>query len=96
MDRSYMRDNVSTGRWLEMMIGRNIIWPGGIALMILIARRRILTFALPLTTIAYFWGIHTLTVAEVRFSEPLHPLLAVLIVAAFAPLPKPSDSTDQG
>jgi 4-amino-4-deoxy-L-arabinose transferase-like glycosyltransferase len=87
IDREYMRDRVTTGRWLEMVIGRSIVWPAGIALMILIGRRRLLAFAGPLLVIGYYWAIHTLTVAEVRFSEPLRPLLAVLMLGAFARRP---------
>jgi hypothetical protein len=34
--------------------------------------------------IAYFWAVHTITFAEVRYSEPLHPLLAILVAGAFA------------
>lgn len=94
MDRQYMRDRVTTGRWLEMVIGRNFAWLGLLAVVILIARRRVMTFALLLAVIAYYWGIHTLTVAEVRFSEPLHPLVAVILVGAFARLTSPERAAD--
>ncbi|MBC8109084.1 MAG: glycosyltransferase family 39 protein [Anaerolineae bacterium] len=94
MDRDYMRDRVTNGRWFEMIVGRNFVWPGVLALMILIARRRVMIFALPLAVIAYYWGIHTLTVAEVRFSEPLHPLVAVIIVGAIARLTSSERTSD--
>ena len=71
-------------RWVGIMIGRNIPWLGFAAVGILAIRRRLGRMMIVLAVIGYFWAIHSITFAEVRYSEPFHPLLAVLIVSALS------------
>lgn len=47
-----------------------------------VVRHRWLEFWPLLIVCAYFTGIHSLTYAQVRFSEPLHPILATIIAVA--------------
>jgi hypothetical protein len=71
-------------RWVGIIIGRNIPWLGFAAVGILAIRRRLGRMMIALAVIGYFWAIHSITFAEVRYSEPFHPLLAVLIVSALS------------
>ena len=47
-----------------------------------VLRRRLLGFRAVLSILAYCTLLHALTHAEVRLSEPLHPLLLVIVAAA--------------
>jgi hypothetical protein len=52
------------------------------ALGMIVLRHRWWEFLPLLLVCGYFTVIHALTYAEVRYSEPLHPILAVVIAAA--------------
>jgi hypothetical protein len=82
MHREPLRDGATRFDWLCMVIGRNFAFVGLTALLVLFVRRRAAAYGMLLAIVGYFWLVHTLTATEIRFSLPLHPLLAVLIAGA--------------
>lgn len=93
MDREQVRQ-LPLYDWIGKMIARNLPFVGLIACLVLLVRGRLMKFAVPLAVIAYFWAVHTVTATEIRFSEPLHPLLAVLIAGAFSRFPTRDGNAD--
>ncbi|MEG5042347.1 MULTISPECIES: glycosyltransferase family 39 protein [unclassified Microcoleus] len=69
---------------LQQIVGilASRIWPVFAALGMIVLRHRWREFLPLLLVCAYFTFIHALTYAEVRYSEPLHPILAVVIATA--------------
>jgi len=63
------------------ILGSRIL-PVFAALGMIVLRHRWLEFLPLLLVCGYFTLIHSLTYAEVRYSEPLHPILAVVIATA--------------
>jgi hypothetical protein len=49
---------------------------------LLVLRRRLGRFVVLLAVCGYFMLFHAILVPEARYSEPLHPILAVIIAAA--------------
>jgi hypothetical protein len=93
MDREQVR-NIPLPEWVGKVVARNLPFVGLAACLILLVRGRLMKFAMPLAVIGYFWTVHTLTATEIRFSEPLHPLLAVLIAGAVARYPSRDGNAD--
>ena len=72
----------SSQKLLNMFVARQLPIVALAALAFLAIRRRI-GLLLPLVAVcAYFTLVHMITWAEMRYSEPLHPLLAVILVTA--------------
>jgi 4-amino-4-deoxy-L-arabinose transferase-like glycosyltransferase len=67
---------------LGILVARQLPIVALVALVFLAVRGR-LRLLLPFIAIcAYFTLVHMITWAEVRYSEPLHPLLAIIVVTA--------------
>lgn len=75
-----MRLFFSPPRIVGMLAARNL--PVFAALGMIVLRHRWREFLPLLLVCAYFTVIHALTFTEVRHSEPLHPILAVVIATA--------------
>lgn len=75
-----MRPFFSPQRIVGILASR--ILPVFAALGMIVLRHRWREFLPLLLVCAYFTVIHALTYAEVRYSEPLHPILAVVIATA--------------
>jgi 4-amino-4-deoxy-L-arabinose transferase-like glycosyltransferase len=72
----------SLPRLLNMFLARQLPLFALAALVFLAVRGRVRPLAPLLVVCAYFMLIHMSTWAEMRYSEPLHPLLAIMMVAA--------------
>ncbi len=69
-------------RLFNMLLARELPLIALAALIFLVARRRVRPL-LPLLVVgAYIMLIHMLTWSELRYSGPLHPLLAIVVMAA--------------
>ncbi len=55
---------------------------------LIVLRRRLRDFTLLLAVCGYFMFLHALTIPVVRYSEPLHPLLCIMIAAAVCETPE--------
>lgn len=75
-----MRQYFSTPRIAGILASR--ILPVFAALGAIVLRHRWREFLPLLAVCGYFTAIHALTYAEARYSEPLHPILAVIIATA--------------
>jgi hypothetical protein len=72
----------SSQKLLNMLVARQLPIIALAALVFLAARRRIRPLVPLVVVCAYFTLVYMLTWAEMRYSEPLHPLLAVILVTA--------------
>ncbi|MEG4999377.1 hypothetical protein [Microcoleus sp. B4-D4] len=75
-----MRTLFSPQRIIGILASRNL--PVFAILGMIVLRHRWREFLPILAVCGYFTLIHALTFAEVRHSEPLHPILAVVIATA--------------
>jgi 4-amino-4-deoxy-L-arabinose transferase-like glycosyltransferase len=67
---------------LSILVARQLPIVALAALVFLAVRGRIRPVMPFVAVCAYFTLVHTITWAEMRYSEPLHPLLAVILVTA--------------
>jgi 4-amino-4-deoxy-L-arabinose transferase-like glycosyltransferase len=67
---------------LSILLARQLPVVALAALAFLAVRGRLRPLAPLVAVCAYFTLVHTITWAEMRYSEPLHPLLAVFVVTA--------------
>lgn len=88
-----MRPYFSTLRLIGIFAARLVPIAALVALVIL--RRRLRLWVPLLALCAYFTLAHAITYAEVRYSEPLHPILAVFIAAAVSRVAQPKDSPNR-
>ena len=65
-----------------MVVARQLPIIALMAMVFLAVRRRIRPLMPLVMVCAYFTLVYMLTWAEMRYSEPLHPLLAIIIVTA--------------
>jgi 4-amino-4-deoxy-L-arabinose transferase-like glycosyltransferase len=72
----------SSQKLLNMFVARQLPIIALAALMFLAARRRIRPLVPLVVVCAYFTLVYMMTWAEMRYSEPLHPLLAIILVTA--------------
>jgi hypothetical protein len=72
----------SSQKLLNMLVARQLPIIALAALVFLAARHRIRPLVPLVVVCAYFTLVYMLTWAEMRYSEPLHPLLAVILVTA--------------
>ena len=72
----------SSQKLLNMFVSRQLPIVALAALGFLAARRRIWTLVPLVAVCAYFTLVHMISWAEMRYSEPLHPLLAIILVTA--------------
>jgi 4-amino-4-deoxy-L-arabinose transferase-like glycosyltransferase len=72
----------SPQKLLNMFVARQLPVMALMALVFLAVRRRIRPLVPLVVVCAYFTLVYMLTWAEMRYSEPLHPLLAIMIVTA--------------
>ncbi|MCY7383440.1 MAG: glycosyltransferase family 39 protein [Microcoleus sp. CAN_BIN18] len=88
-----MRPFFSPQRIVGILSSR--ILPVFAALGMIVLRHRWREFLPLLLVCGYFTLIHALTYAEVRYSEPLHPILAIVIAAAAGELQRRLKSISQ-
>jgi hypothetical protein len=72
----------SPQKLLNMFVARQLPIMALMALVFLAVRRRIRPLMPLVVVCAYFTLVYMITWAEMRYSEPLHPLLAIIIVIA--------------
>jgi 4-amino-4-deoxy-L-arabinose transferase-like glycosyltransferase len=72
----------SSQKLLNMFVARQLPIVALAALAFLAIRRRIGPLVPLVAVCAYFTLVHMITWAEMRYSEPLHPLLAIILVTA--------------
>jgi 4-amino-4-deoxy-L-arabinose transferase-like glycosyltransferase len=72
----------TTLKLLNMWVARQLPLLAWAALVFLAVRRRLRPLVPLVAVCAYFTLVHMLTWAEMRYSEPLHPLLALILVTA--------------
>ena len=67
---------------LNMFVARQLPLVALGALVFLAIRRQIRPLVPLIAVCTYFTLVHMITWAEMRYSEPLHPLLAIFVVTA--------------
>ncbi len=67
---------------LNMWVARQLPLIALAALVFLDVRRRLRPLVPLVAVCAYFTLVHMITWAEMRYSEPLHPLLAIILATA--------------
>ena len=67
---------------LRILVARQLPIVALAALVFLAVRGRIRPMMPFVAVCAYFTLVHMITWAEMRYSEPLHPLLAIILVTA--------------
>jgi hypothetical protein len=72
----------SSQKLLNMFVARQLPIVALTALAFLAIRGRIGPLVPLIAVCAYFTLVHMITWAEMRYSEPLHPLLAIILVTA--------------
>jgi hypothetical protein len=72
----------SSLKLLNMLVARHLPILALAALVFLAIRRRIQPLVPLVSVCAYFTLAYTITWAEMRYSEPLHPLLTIILVTA--------------
>jgi 4-amino-4-deoxy-L-arabinose transferase-like glycosyltransferase len=72
----------SSLKLLNMFMARQLPLVALAALVLLALRDRVKSLVPLVVVCAYFMLVHMLTWSEMRFSEPLHPLLAIVVVVA--------------
>jgi hypothetical protein len=72
----------SSLKLLNMFMARQLPLVALAALVFLALRDRVKSLVPLVVVSAYFMLVHMLTWSEMRFSEPLHPLLAIVVVVA--------------
>jgi Na+-translocating ferredoxin:NAD+ oxidoreductase RnfD subunit len=72
----------SSQKLLNMFVARQLPIIALAALVFLAVHRRIRPLVPLVVVCAYFTLVYMMTWAEMRYSEPLHPLLAIILVTA--------------
>jgi hypothetical protein len=67
---------------LRILVARQLPMVALVSLVFLAVRGRIRPLVPFIAVGAYFTLVHMITWAEMRYSEPLHPLLAIIVVTA--------------